>query len=161
MKTILTWALIMISSQNAFSDENTGDRRVEGGAIFYKSEASADTEAAAVFRAESLAIKALIIECSMANKEIRITSRKVDKEVEQDPSYNHQHPEWNRGNSQIVTFRAKAEASIPVTECEHSKVISSNPKERKKWENERMVRDQHTFDRLTQQDLGLVEDDSE
>lgn len=160
MKTFII-LMTALAAQQAFSDENTGDRRVEGGALVYKAEASADSEAAAVFRAEALAVKALIIECSMANKEIRIISRKTEKAVETDADYNHQHPEWNRKPEKETTYTTRVEASIPITECAHSKVISSNPKERKKWENERLVRDQHTFDRLTQQDLGLVEDETQ
>lgn len=158
MKSLLIGILLIGSV--AYADDETGDRRVEGGAIVYKAEASADSEAAAVFRAEALAVKALIIECSIANKEIRIKSRKTEKSVETDVDYNHQHHEWNRKPEKETTYTTRVEASIPITECEHSKVISSNPKEREKWENKRLVRDQHTFDRLTQQDLGLVEDDN-
>jgi hypothetical protein len=158
MKYLVALFWIAFSFQAFADDGDTGDRRVEGKTIIFKSEASADSEPTALFRAESLATRALIIECGFASKEIRIHSRKVTKVSEPDPDYNHAHPEWNRGASTIVTYTAKVEASIGVPACEHARVISSNPAERKKYENDQMVRDQHRFERLTDSDLGLVEE---
>jgi hypothetical protein len=157
MKLIILTSIVL--SISAFAEEsNTGDRRVEGKTIIYKAEASADTEPSAMFRAESLAIKALIIECGFATKEIRIQSRKVTKESEPDPDYNRAHSEWNRGSPNIVTFHATSEASIGLPACEHARAISANPAKRKGMENDQMVRDQHRFDRLTDSDLGLIEE---
>lgn len=110
------------------------ERHVVNGTILHTGEFKDSSEASAVFRAEALAIKAVILECSMAHREIRVYKRDIEKQ----------------GSEYVV----KIQAGIPFSDCEEAKQLAGTP-QAKRVENPALVANQKTLDELTRRDLGI------
>ncbi len=136
---ILTVFLFFLIASLARAEE-PGSRRVINGTILHTAEARAPKEVEAVFRAEQESVRALIVECSIPHREIKVFDKKV----------------WPSEKG----YQAQIQSGITFEDCEEGKKARSK-EERARLSSPRLVREQEIYLKLVEKELGTRGSDLE
>lgn len=136
MKIRLMVLLILMSPPISLASEGYM-RKVYNGVILYSAKAEGKTDLEAGFLAEAIASRALIVECGIPHREMKVFKKDVSQTE--------------------VSYSGNAEVGIEFSYCEEGKKAKGDRREQ--LSSKKVVEDQEVYDKYLKAKLGLSNED--